>query len=94
MLQAEMARVKEDLGSKTVTAESGGGLVKCVANGKGDVVSLEIDPGIVAVAQKKMLEDLVVAAVNLSIERARQLAQDEIVRATGGLPMPPGFFGT
>jgi DNA-binding protein YbaB len=61
---------------------------------KGDLVSLQIEPTIVNATDKKMLEDLVVAAVNLALERARQLAQDEIVRATGGLPIPPGLFGT
>ena len=40
-----------------------------------------------------MLEDLVVGAVNLALERARQLAQEEVARATGGLPLPPGLFG-
>ena len=33
-----------------------------------------------------MLTDLMVGAVNLALERARQLAQEEIARATGGLP--------
>ena len=42
---------------------------------------------------KKMVEDLVVGAVNLALERSRQLAQEELARATGGLPLPPGLFG-
>ena len=90
-IQGEMARVKAELGNKTVSAETGGGLVRCTANGRGEVLALEVDPAIAG--EKKMLEDLVVGAVNLALDRARQLAQDEVARVTGGLPLPPGLFG-
>lgn len=96
-IQSEMGRVKDELGGKTVSAESGGGLVRCTANGKGEVVALEIETGLLPSpldpASKKMLEDLVVGAVNLALDRARQLAQDELAKVTGGLPLPPGMFG-
>jgi DNA-binding YbaB/EbfC family protein len=92
-IQVEMVRVKSELAAKTVSAETGGGLVNCTANGKGELVSLTVDPTLLASDSKKMLEDLVVGAVNLALDRARQLAQDEIARATGGLPLPPGLFG-
>lgn len=102
-LEGEMARVKDELGKKTVTGETGGGLVRCTANGRGDVLALELDPTLLAgqdtAMTKKMLEDLVVGAVNLALDRARQLAQEEVARAgasanlLGGLPLPPGLFG-
>ncbi|HVZ74506.1 MAG TPA: YbaB/EbfC family nucleoid-associated protein [Polyangia bacterium] len=91
-LQSEVARVREDLGRKTVTGETGGGLVRCVANGKGEVVSITIDPAISG--ETKMIEDLTTGAVNLALERARELAQAELGQATGGLPLPPGLFGS
>jgi DNA-binding YbaB/EbfC family protein len=92
-IQTEMARVKSELGGKTVSAETGGGLVRCTANGKGDIVSLEIDPGLLAPDNRQMLTDLTVGAVNLALERARQLAQEEVTRVTGGLSLPPGLLG-
>ena len=92
-LQTEMARVKDELGNKTVEGETGGGLVRCTANGKGDLLSLMVDPSLLAQENQKMLEDLVVGAVNVALDRARQLAQDEIARVGGGLGMPPGLFG-
>ncbi len=92
-IQSEVARVKAELGNKSVTGETGGGLVQCVANGKGDLLSLTIDPALLGAENKKMLEDLVVGAVNVAIERARQLAQEELVKASGGLPLPPGVLG-
>ena len=92
-LQSEVARVREDLARKTVTAETGGGLVRCVANGKGEVVSIAIDPSVFASGDKRMVEDLTVGAINVALERARELAQAELGQATGGLPLPPGLFG-
>jgi DNA-binding YbaB/EbfC family protein len=91
-IQDEVAKVREALGAKTVTGETGGGLVRCVANGKGEIVSITIDPSIVG--DGRMVEDLTVGAVNVALERARELAQAELGAATGGLPLPPGLFGT
>ncbi|HEX3697787.1 MAG TPA: YbaB/EbfC family nucleoid-associated protein [Polyangia bacterium] len=91
-LQAEVVRVREQLGAKTVQGETGGGLVQCVASGRGEIVSLTIDPAVLG--DKKMVEDLVVGAVNLALDRARELAQTELGRVTGGLPLPPGMFGS
>jgi len=97
-IQAEVARVRDDLAGKTVEGETGGGLVRCVANGKGDVVSITIDPAVAGGAGEavnlKMIEDLVVGAVNVALARARELAQSELAKATGGLPLPPGMFGS
>jgi len=96
-IQAEVARVREDLAAKTVEGETGGGMVRCVANGKGEVVSIHVDPNIVTAGDPgslKMVEDLVVGAVNNALERARELVQSELARATGGLPLPPGMFGS
>ena len=97
-IQAEVARVRDDLAGKTVEGETGGGLVRCIANGKGDVVSIAIDPALAGgtgdPANLKMIEDLVVGAVNVALERARELAQGELAKATGGLPLPPGMFGS
>jgi DNA-binding YbaB/EbfC family protein len=92
-IQTEVTRVRAELATKTVAAETGGGLVKCTANGKGDLLSLDVDPSILGPDNRTMLQDLVVGAVNVALDRARQLAQDEIVRVTGGLPLPPGVFG-
>jgi DNA-binding YbaB/EbfC family protein len=91
-IQAQVGKVKDELGSKAVEAETGGGLVRCSANGRGEVLSVTIDPSLMG-SDKKMVEDLVVGAVNLALERSRQLAQEELTRATGGLGMPPGLFG-
>lgn len=98
-IQTEVTRVREGLATRTVTGESGGGLVKCTVSGTGDVLSLSIDPSFPAFASlqepdnRRMLEELVVGAVNVALERARELTKQEMAQVTGGLPMPPGMFG-
>jgi nucleoid-associated protein EbfC len=99
-IQAEVARIKDELSSKTAHGESGGGLVRCVVSGTGEVLSVSIDPTFPTFGHldsrenQKMLEDLVVGAVNIALDRAREIAKQEMARVTGGLPMPPGMFGT
>ena len=90
-IQSEVARVREELGQKTVVGETGGGLCRCTANGKGEILALTVDPSIVG--DKKMIEDLAVGAINLALTRARELAEADLSRVTGGMPLPPGLFG-
>ncbi len=92
-MQQEMARVQEELGSKTVEATSGGGMVKVVANGHQDIVSITIDREAVDPEDVEMLQDMVVAAVNEALRQARDMAAQEMAKVTGGLNIPglPGF---
>ncbi|MFH1196530.1 MAG: YbaB/EbfC family nucleoid-associated protein [bacterium] len=89
-MQAEMERIQAELANKTVTEESGGGMVKATVNGKKEVVSINIDNEIITSGDKEMLEDLVVAAVNKALGTAGKMAEDELSGLTKGM-MPPGF---
>ena len=89
-MQAEMERVQNELGNKTVTEESGGGVVKATANGKKEIVSIQIDEEIIKGEDREMLEDLVVAAVNKALESAGKLAEEEMGNVTRGM-IPPGL---
>ncbi|HXJ19290.1 MAG TPA: YbaB/EbfC family nucleoid-associated protein [Polyangia bacterium] len=90
-IQSEVARVRDELARKTIEAETGGGLCRCTVNGKGEVLSITLDEAIVG--DKKMVEDLVVGAVNLALTRARETAESDLSQVTGGLSLPPGLFG-
>jgi nucleoid-associated protein EbfC len=92
-LRGEVEKVRTQLGEKTVAAETGGGMVRAEANGRGELLALTIDSTLISAGEKKMIEDLAIGAVNLAIERAHKLAQEEIARATTGFPMPTGLFG-
>ena len=90
-IQSEVARVREELARKTVEGETGGGLCRCTVNGRGEVLSLTIDPAIAG--DKKMIEDLAVGAINLALDarpragRSRSVARDRWPAAA------PGLFG-
>ena len=89
-MQAEMERVQNELGNKTVTEESGGGVVKATVNGKKELISIQIDDEIIKSEDREMLEDLVVAAVNKALESAGKLAEEEMGNVTRGM-IPPGL---
>lgn len=84
-IQQEMNRVKQELASKKVTATAGGGMVEVTANGRQKIIDIKIDPEIIKVEEKEMLEDLVVAGVNSALERASELASEEMRKVAGGM---------
>jgi nucleoid-associated protein EbfC len=90
-LQERMSQVQDDLATKSVDASSGGGMVTATANGNQELVSVKIKKEAVDVDDIEMLEDLVVAAVNSALEKAKALNQDEFSKLTGGLRIP-GLF--
>lgn len=87
-MQARMAQMQEELGRKTVEATAGGGMVRVTVNGQMTLCSIKIDPSVVTREDKEMLEDLVLAAVNEGIRRAREMAAEEMSKLTGGLKIP------
>lgn len=87
-LEKAMADAKEKLGDVAVEAEAGGGLVKVLMNGRCEVTRLTVDPKVIDPAEKVMLEDLVSAAVNAAVEKARAAADEHLNKATGGIKIP------
>ncbi|MCX7020257.1 MAG: YbaB/EbfC family nucleoid-associated protein [bacterium] len=90
-LQERMSRLQDEMKQQTVDASSGGGLVNAVVNGNQELVSLKIKPDAIDGEDIEMLEDLVVAAVNLAMEKSKELQQNEYSKLTGGLKLP-GLF--
>lgn len=84
-MQSEFKRIQEESVKKTVEASSGGGMVKLVMNGKQTVLKLEIDPKILAMNDKTMLEDLIKIAVNQGVEASQKMVADELGKLTQGL---------
>jgi DNA-binding YbaB/EbfC family protein len=87
-MQEDLQRAQRDLETKTVEASSGGGMVTAVVSGRMDVVSVRIDPSVVDPRDTGMLQDLIVAAVNQALGKAKAMAQAELAKATGGLSLP------
>jgi hypothetical protein len=87
-LQEKMAKVQEELASKTVEATAGGGMVTAVVNGKFELVSIRIEKDVVNPDDVEMLQDLIVAAVSEGVRKAQEMASAEMARVTGGMKLP------
>ncbi len=90
-MQGRLQQMQDELGTKTVSATSGGGMVTVTADGKGQIRSVRIDASVVSPSDVEMLEDLVLAAVGEAQKKAGALAQEEMKKLTGGLPLPFNF---
>lgn len=93
-IQSKMAKLQEDLGDRTVESSSGGGMVTVIANGRQEILSLEIDREVIDPDETEMLQDLIIAAVNDALSRARDMMNEEMGKLTKGMNIPgmPGLF--
>jgi len=87
-LQSKMMKLQEELSSKTIEASSGGGMVKVVANGKQQVVSIDIEKEVVDPEDVEMLQDLILAAVNDALAKSQEMVSSEMGKLTGGMNIP------
>jgi nucleoid-associated protein EbfC len=84
-MQEDMAKAQDELASIKVQGSSGGGMVTVEANCKLEILSVKIEKEVVDPEDKEMLEDLIVAAVNQTLQTAQQRAQEEMQKVTGGM---------
>ncbi len=90
-MKAEMDRIQAEVAAKTVEGSAGGGMVTVVANGKCEILSVRIDPEVARGEDLEMLQDLLMAAANDALRKARELLAQEVSRVAGGLGLP-GLF--
>ena len=83
-----LVKLQEELADRTVETTVGGGMVKAVANGKQELLSITIDPEVVDPNDVQMLEDLIVAAVNDVMKKAQEMVSEEMTKLTGGFKIP------
>jgi DNA-binding YbaB/EbfC family protein len=86
--QQNMARIQEELGQKKVTGTAGGGMVTVTANGKSEILSVVIERAIIVESEADMLQDLIVAATNDALRKAREMGKAEMGKLTGGFNLP------
>ncbi|GHS93799.1 nucleoid-associated protein [Synergistales bacterium] len=84
-MQSQMMQIQEKLAEETVEGASGGGMVKVTTTGQGNIVEIKIDPEVIKPEDAEILEDLVLVAVNDSIEKSRELANSRMGMFTNAL---------
>jgi len=90
-MQAQMAKLQEEAATETVTGTAGGGVVTVTANGAMEIVNILIDPEALKSGDAEMLQDVVMAASNDALKKARQMMADQMKSVTGGMNIP-GLF--
>ena len=87
-LQSKMMKLQEEMAEKTVETASGGGMVKVVANGRQQIVSVGIEKEVVDPDDVDMLQDLILAAVNDALAKSQEMVNAEMSKLTGGMSIP------
>ncbi|MEM0940374.1 MAG: YbaB/EbfC family nucleoid-associated protein [Bacteroidota bacterium] len=91
-MQGKMKEAQKQLKDIKVEGESGGGMVRAIANGDKEIISLDIDDSLVNKEDKAMMKDLIIAAVNKAVLEADIKSKEHIKKATEGmLPNIPGL---
>ena len=91
-LQDEMAKAQEALGQEELAVSAGGGAVTVVITGHREFKSITIKPEVIDPDDVEMLQDLLLAAVNDAVEKAKALEDERMGALTGGMGLPPGLF--
>ena len=87
-MQADIAKLQDEMGDMTVEATAGGGAVHCVMNCKTEVVALDIDPELLNPEELDMLQDLLIAVFNEASRLATDKANEEMTKITGNIRIP------
>ena len=90
-MQSKLAEIQEGLADKTIEVSTGGGMVKVIANGLNEIISVKIDDELINMNDREVLEDLITGAVNEANKKVKEIAQEEMTKVTGGVKIP-GLF--
>ncbi len=90
-MQRKMEEIKKELAQKEIKVSSGGGMIEITINGQQEINEIKIEPDVIDVNEKEMLEDLILAAVNEALRQSKELAAQEMSKLTGGANIP-GLF--
>ena len=90
-MQEKMGKLQEEAATKTVEASAGGGMVTVQANGAMQILKVTIDPEVMKSGDHDMIQDLLVAATNEALRKAKDLMAEEMKSLTGGMGIP-GMF--
>lgn len=87
-MQTKLADIEEELAEQIVQGTAGGGMITVTANGKQEILSINIEPALLVPEELDVLQDMVVAAANQALEGSRQLRVEKLSQLTGGMKIP------
>ena len=87
-VQRKVEKRREELKEETFEASAGNDKVTSVANGVPELAEIRIDKALLQEEDLEMVQDLVVAAANAALTKAREHIDSEIEQITGGLSIP------
>lgn len=90
-MQKKMQKIQEEVAATDFEGASGGGMVKAVVSGSGMAKKITIDPSLINLEEKEILEDLIIAAFNDAKKKADEGSSNALKSATAGIPLPAGF---
>ena len=90
-MQAKLGEAQAEIENLRMEGQSGGGLVKATLTGKGELVSLAVDPSLLVPDEKEILEDLIVTAHEDARKKVETAKEEKMRSLTAGLPLPPGL---
>jgi nucleoid-associated protein EbfC len=86
--QTKLAELQRQLAARRVEGTAGGGMVRAEVSGAMRVLSIAIEPSLLAANDREMIQDLTAAAVNAALTNAQRLVQEEMQKASSGLGLP------
>ena len=90
-MQDQLAKLQDAAGTKVAEGSAGGGMVTVKANGAMEIVSIAINPEVLKAGENDLLQDMIVAATNDALRKAKDLMAGEMKAITGGVKIP-GLF--
>jgi len=90
-MREEMSKLQEKMGQITAEGDAGAGMVKVKVNGRMEVVTCTLAEDALKSGDREMLEDLIVAAVNQAMKKAKEQVAEETSRMATGMGLPPGM---
>lgn len=90
-MQEQMKKTQDEMDKLIADGNAGGGAVKTVANGKGELLSIELSKEAVDPNDIEVLQEMILVAVNSALSTAREKAKAELEKVTGGFSIP-GLF--
>jgi DNA-binding YbaB/EbfC family protein len=91
-LRQEMEQLQQRLAQIVAEGDAGAGMVKVRFNGRMEMIGCVLSEEALKMNDREMLEDLIKAATNQALTRAREQAAEETSKMTAGmgLALPQG----